>query len=144
MVFEGPPEALAEADTATGRYLSGRSEVPVPKRRRTNRDVQLHMLRIKNATLHNVSGVDLDLPLGSLIAVTGVSGSGKSTLVHDILYHALEKELEYGGPIFATKDAREGPRAFAEKRIPNFKLKFCSVFQKSPSNTMNMHNFRWF
>ena len=113
VVFEGPPEALAEADTATGRYLSGRSEVPVPDRRRTNGDARLPMLRVRNATLHNVSGVDLDLPLGSLIAVTGVSGSGKSTLVHDILYHALEKELD-GGETSAKEHLGEAVGSYDE------------------------------
>ena len=113
VVFEGPPEALAEADTATGRYLSGRSEVPVPDRRRTNGDARLPMLRVRNATLHNVSGVDLDLPLGSLIAVTGVSGSGKSTLVHDILYRALEKELD-GGETSAKEHLGEAVGSYDE------------------------------
>ncbi len=113
VVFEGSPKALAEADTTTGRFLSGRAEVSVPRRRRRNGNARL---RIKNATLHNVVGVDLDLPLGSLIAVTGVSGSGKSTLVHDILYRALERELaggetsakEHLGEVVGSYDELEG------------------------------------
>jgi len=92
IVFEGIPAALADADTATGRYLSGRSEVRIQKRR----IIEGASLRIHNARLHNVLGVDLELPLGRLIAVTGVSGSGKSTLIHDTLYRALQRELNGG------------------------------------------------
>ncbi len=93
IVFQGSPEALAGADTLTGRFLSGRDGIPVPPRRRRTSGPRL---RLQGATLHNVEGVDVELPLGTLTVVTGVSGSGKSTLVHDILYRALEKALGGG------------------------------------------------
>ena len=108
VVFEGPPAALAEAGTATGRYLSGRSPVELPKRRRPRAGLRL---AIRGASLHNVQGVDLELPLGLLIAVTGVSGSGKSTLVHDILYRALEAELA-GGETSAKEHLGEAVGSF--------------------------------
>jgi excinuclease ABC subunit A len=108
LVFEGPPARLLEADTVTGRYLSGRSEIPVPERRRSS--VGPH-LRLLGANLHNVTDVDLELPLGTFIAVTGVSGSGKSTLVHDILYRALEKGLD-GGRTSAKEYLGEAVGAF--------------------------------
>jgi excinuclease ABC subunit A len=113
IVFEGPPESLARQDTATGRYLANRHEPPSRAGRRVTPGP---WLRLKNARLHNVSGVDMDLPLGTLTAVTGVSGSGKSTLVHDILYRALERELgegtgsakEHLGEVVGAYDEVEG------------------------------------
>jgi excinuclease ABC subunit A len=93
IVFEGTPDELTRAETATGTYLSGQREIPVPKRRRR---VNGAWLKLQEARLHNVEGVDLELPLETFSVVTGVSGSGKSTLVHDVLFRALERELDGG------------------------------------------------
>ena len=114
IVYEGPPDGLTGQDTATGRYLSGRSGVPLPDRAR---DVRGRSLSLRGARLHNVIDADIEIPLGTLTVVTGVSGSGKSTLVHDILYHALERVLngessakEHLGEAVGAYDALEGAR----------------------------------
>ncbi len=112
VVYEGPPADLEEQDTATGRYLSGRSAIALPERRRK---VDGPSLSVREARLHNLKGVDVEVPLGTLTVVTGVSGSGKSTLVHDVLFRALERELggetsakEYLGEEVGTYESLEG------------------------------------
>jgi excinuclease ABC subunit A len=70
----------------TGRYLADELHIQIPPRRR---QPGLHKLRISGARAHNLKRIDLEIPLGMLVAITGVSGSGKSSLLHDVLYQAL-------------------------------------------------------
>ena len=93
VVAAGTYNELLKADTLTGKYLSGRLTIEVPKKRRTSPQY----ITLVGCRENNLKNIDVTFPLDMLTVVTGVSGSGKSTLVKKLLYPAIQKELDLGG-----------------------------------------------
>ena len=109
IVAEGSlQDLLAAENSLTGAYLSGRRAIPTPAERR---DAGSRRLTLVDCSRNNLAGLDVEIPLGRLVCVTGVSGSGKSTLVNELLHPALEHKLGLKVPFPAGLGELRGIKA---------------------------------
>ena len=91
VMAQGTAEEIAKIpDSITGQYLSGRKQIPVPKKRRKSNGKSIEVVGAKE---HNLKNISVKFPLGEFICVTGVSGSGKSTLINEVLYKNINRAL---------------------------------------------------
>lgn len=113
LVFAGDFKALKNAHTLTSDYLTGKLEIEVPQSRRKPKD----WIHVKGARQNNLKNIDVDIPLESLVVISGVSGSGKSTLMKEILTNDIQIQLGMGG-----KKADYDSVEFPKKLIKNIEL----------------------
>ncbi len=105
VVAEGTPAKIAAAKASpTGQFLSGRRSIPVPARRA----IPGERLVVRGAREHNLKGIDVEIPIGCFVAVTGVSGSGKSTLINEIVLKAMKNRLQHGRSRPGAHDSIDG------------------------------------
>ncbi len=120
VVATGTPEEVAKnKNSITGDYLSGRRKIEVPKTRRSGNG---NFLKIIGAAENNLKNVNIDIPLGCFIAVTGVSGSGKSSLINSVLYNTLARDLNrsitYPGKVEAVEGLEHLDKVIAIDQSP--------------------------
>jgi excinuclease ABC subunit A len=102
VVAAGTPDEISRnPESLTGHYLAGRRSIPVPSRRRPG---NRKSITVKNAREHNLQGIDVTIPLGMLVSITGVSGSGKSSLINDILAKKLAQVYHRAGDLPGRHD----------------------------------------
>lgn len=106
IVAQGTPDQIAkDAESITGRYLSGKDKIETPRHRRLGNGKKLV---VRGASEHNLKNIDVTFPMGLLTVVSGVSGSGKSTLVNDIVSKELAQRLHRANAVAGKHDSIEG------------------------------------
>ena len=128
VVFQGThAEILLHEESLTGKYLSGRMEIPVPKQRNKGNGKEIV---VKGAHENNLQDIDIRVPLGAMVVVTGVSGSGKSTFVHDVFYNGLLRKL--GQPV---QSVGKHTNILGAEHIHHVEMVDQSPIGKSPRST---------
>lgn len=105
IIFQGTHDELVDqSQSLTAQYLTGKLQIPIPKKRRAVRN----SIKLSSVDMNNLRGFDVSFPLHMLTVVTGVSGSGKTTLVKEILYPQLRRQIEQRGALSAASDKISG------------------------------------